>query len=90
MGLVGKIAQGSQQNNDIWKMAENKTAEEFYEMGGFVGNTFVANLMGDVGKAKQLTVMCDKMSETFEQVIKDQNEYLEDFEFSLDEAAQLE
>lgn len=85
-----KVTQGAQQTNDIWKIAETKNAENFYEMGGFVGNTFVAKLMGDVGKAHQLSIMCDKMSETFEQVIQDQNEYLEDFEFSLDEAAKLE
>lgn len=46
--------------------------------------------MNDIQKANALTVVCNEMTKTYEQIVADQNDYLMDIDTSLDELSGLE
>lgn len=71
--------------SDVWKIGQEINAKDYY-------NTFkeLPLTRGDVLAAKALTNVCEKMTQAYEQVIQDQNEYLIDIETSYEEMSTLE
>ena len=60
---------------DIWKIGQDKNAQSYY-------NDLKKNpiFRSDVNAVKQLTAICSKMSAAYEEVLKDQNDYLIELE----------
>lgn len=74
---------------DVWKIGQNVKADEFYENAQYiVGNLFV--LKSEIQGANRLTEVCNEMSETYNQIIDDQNDYMLEIDSSLDEISNLQ
>ena len=71
--------------SDVWKIGQETNAKDYY-------NIFkkLPLMGGDVLAAKALTNVCEKMTQTYEQIIQDQNDYLIDIEASYEEMSTLE
>ncbi len=73
---------------DVWKIGQDMKADEFYKRSPlFNGCHWGGN---DVMKANNLAKICNEMSNTYDQIIEDQNSYIVDIDASLDEISTLE
>ena len=74
---------------DVWEIGQNMSADKFYDEAQFyMPNVFVAK--NEVVGANRMAEVCDKMSETYDQIIKDQNEYLLEIDNGFEDIAALE
>ena len=70
---------------DIWKIGQETNAADFYEKSkniGFIKSEIIA--------ANIIAKVCDKMSENYEEILADQNEYLIDLNEELAEIENLQ
>lgn len=69
---------------DVWKIAAQKSATDLYneKIGGWC-------FTSDIMKAERLTSMCNQMSNTYDQIIDDQNDYEMEIDAQLEEIETL-
>lgn len=60
---------------DIWKIGQETNAQTMYENSKYIGL-----FKSEVAAVKRLTVICNKMTEAYNDVLKDQNDYLVELE----------
>lgn len=65
-------------SSDVWKIGAETNAQLMYkniELNG-IGDNFICPVRGEVVAVKQLTNICNQMSEAYDEVLDDQNDYL--------------
>ena len=68
-------------SSDIWKIGQETNAQQMYEnvkTNGIQGGIF--RVRGDVVAVQHLTAICNRMIEAYDDVLKDQNDYLVELE----------
>ena len=68
---------------DVWKIAENTKADKMYSIIKLT--SFGSNILA----AERLTSMCNQMSNTYDQIIDDQNDYEMEIDAQLEEIETL-
>ena len=70
---------------DIWKVGQDTKAADFYENSKRIG--FIKS---DIIAAKIMANVCNKMAESYEDIVQDQNEYLVEINNELEEIELLQ
>lgn len=81
---------------DVWKIGQNIKAADMWNNGALAGDYavgfagFIGFIQSDIQKANTLTNMCKAMSESYDQIIDDQNEYYVEIDTELKEVEALQ
>ena len=73
---------------DIWKIGQKISADDFYKNSNFIMGTGI--FINEVQRAKNITKICEGMSETYDQIINEQNDYVIEINDQLNEISQLQ
>ena len=68
---------------DVWKIAENTKADKMYSI------IKLTSFGSNISAAESLTSMCNQMSNTYDQIIDDQNDYEMEIDAQLEEIETL-
>ena len=91
-----RVRQGYYQMADVWKIGQDVKAADVWNNGMLAGEYGAGFIwcgrvqQTDVQKANTLTNMCKAMSETYNQIVDDQNEYLVEVDEEMKEVEALQ
>jgi len=66
-------------SSEVWNVAQNTGAQDMYETSSYYRSAFHIG-KNELNGLKKITSMCLEMTETFNEVVQDQNNYIIEFE----------